>query len=508
MFNRLLIHALAVALLALPGVAHAEWHEASSAHFVVYSNDRPEKLQQFATELEKFDKALRVLRNLGDPVIGKANRLTVYIVGDTDAVAKLAGGDTVAGFYRARASGSVAFAPRRSGSGSENDLNPQQILLHEYSHHIMFSMAPNAAYPLWFSEGWAEFHATAQFRKDGAVGFGAPPQYRAYSLLDGNWLKADKMMVADSLKLDENQREGLYGRGWLLTHYLTFGSERKGQLSGYIGAINEGKTPIEAAQVFGDLRMLDKELERYKTGKFQVLGVNPSALKIGEVTVRKLTAGEAATMRVRILSKNGVDAKSAPSVYTMAKKACAPFPNDPGAQMVLAEAAYDAGDHAEAEAAADRAIAVDPKLADAFIYKAMARMAVAEKAKDVSKPTWSAIRKIIVTANKLDTEDPEPLILYFQSFIQAGMIPTKSAREGLYYAFALAPQDPGLRMNAAMTYMNDGNFDMARTLLKPLAFDPHNKGLAGAAAEMLKIIDTRAKEAPKQDAKAKKPEAE
>ncbi len=100
---------LACALLALPGIARAEWHEASSAHFVVYSNDRPEKLKEFATNLEKFDKALRVLRKHEDPALSRNNRLTVYIVGDTDDVSKLARDDWVAGFYRARASGSKSW---------------------------------------------------------------------------------------------------------------------------------------------------------------------------------------------------------------------------------------------------------------------------------------------------------------------------------------------------------------------------------------------------------------
>jgi tetratricopeptide (TPR) repeat protein len=276
--------------------------------------------------------------------------------------------------------------------------------------------------------------------------------------------------------------------------------ERKDQTGKYIAAINDGKTPIEAAQVFGDLRALDRELERYKTGTFKLFGVGVERLAIGDIIVRKLSPGEAATMRVRILSKNGVDEKTAPKVYELAKKACAPFPNDPGAQMVLAEAAFDANDYAAAEAAAERAAAADPKLVDAFLYKAMARMAVAAKAEDEKKETWSAIRKIIVAANKLDTEDPEPLILYFQSFIQARQVPSKGAREGMYKAFELAPQDSGLRMSTASVYMNDGDFEMARALLKPLAFDPHAKGMAEAAAAMIKEIDRREAASPTKEA--------
>jgi hypothetical protein len=344
MLRGLLKIALGVAALAMPAVAHADWHEAGSKHFVVYSNDKPEKIQKFATDLEKFDKAMRVLRGLADPDVGKSNRLAVYVVDSAADVAKLIGDKWVAGYYSRRASGPVAFVPRKGSDGSA--LEPMQVLLHEYGHHLMFSMSSNAAFPLWFSEGWAEFHATAVFRKDGGVNFGAPLNSRAYSLLDGNWLKADKLMIADTLKLNDEQREGLYGRGWLLTHYLTMGGARKGQLAQYITAINESETPVEAASVFGDLAKLDAELEKYKRGRFAMLGIDAAKLPIGEVTIRKMTAGEAATMQVRILSKNGVDEKSAPGVYAQAKKACAPYADDPGAQMVLAEAAFDAKDYA------------------------------------------------------------------------------------------------------------------------------------------------------------------
>jgi hypothetical protein len=49
---------LLVLALAFPGVAHADWYEASTMHFVAYSHDKPETVRQFATNLERFDKAL------------------------------------------------------------------------------------------------------------------------------------------------------------------------------------------------------------------------------------------------------------------------------------------------------------------------------------------------------------------------------------------------------------------------------------------------------------------
>lgn len=100
------------------------------------------------------------------------------------------------------------------------------------------------------------------------------------------------------------------------------------------------------------------------------------------------------------------------------------------------------------------------------------------------------IRRTIVAANKIDPEDPEPLILYFRSFVDAGASPTPAAREGLYKAFELAPQDAGLRMNAALTRPRDGKIEDARRTIRPLAFNPHDGAMAQHASQILAAIDS------------------
>ncbi|RYD50789.1 MAG: hypothetical protein EOP60_11170 [Sphingomonadales bacterium] len=325
------MHRLLLTVLALlaPLTARAEWREASTAHFLIYSQQNAERLREFATNLERFDKGLRALRGLPDAPIGKSSRVTVYIVDDTDDVAALIGDRMVAGFYSPRAGGSLAVVPRTAGSGSDIALKPLAILLHEYGHHFMASMWPKSALPAWFIEGFAEFHATALFGKDGGITFGEVPLYRGVGLMRGNLLPIDKLLVADGFRLPPEQRDALYGRGWLLTHYLMIGQPaRAGQLGKYIAAINSGTSPMEAATgAFGDLRTLDKELERYKRGKFPINRM-AGPLAIGDIAIRNLTAGEAALMKVRIRSKVGVGAKEAAGLYADARKAAEPYPDD------------------------------------------------------------------------------------------------------------------------------------------------------------------------------------
>ncbi len=481
--------------LGIPNVAHAEWYEASTTHFVVYSEDKPETVRQFATNLERFDKALRFLRNVSDYPVGKANRVTIFIVGNVGQISRLAHDQSAAGFYEPRAGNSVAFVPRDVGYDWTPDeykdmvLTPQQILLHEYTHHFLLSLSPDTAYPLWFTEGYAEFFAPSVFEPDGAVVVGRPPQYRSDSVFSGNALSVTKMLTADPTTLTADQRYLLYGRGWLLTHYLFLGGKRDGQLGAYFRALTDGKPAAEAAQAFGDLQQLDSELWSYKRSDFAAERVPAAELPIGEVELRKLSPAENATMAVRIRSNAGVRPGEAQNVYTAAKTACAPYPNDPAAQRVLVEAAFDAQDYPAAEAAADRLLALDPKNVDALIYKARVHMALAVKAKDNTPETWTGIRRLIAAANRADTENPQPLWLYFQSYATPGLPVPRAAKDGLYYAYVLAPQDRSLRFAAADAHLHDGEIKPARAMLLTLALDAHTGDLGKLAAKMVADID-------------------
>ena len=261
--------ALIALLLVFPGVAHADWYEADSRHFAVLSKDDPKHLQKYAEQLERFDEAMRVLRGIDDPPVAPINRVTVFVVRDATEIESLAGYG-VRGFYKADIGGPVAFVPRQapsknsfsgsrlftSTSGGQFDLDGDSVLRHEYAHHFMFDNYPGMALPFWFVEGFAEFHATAIFNDDGSVTFGAPPTYRAASLIDRDRLSVRDMLTSDGRRMDLDEVSEVYGRGWLLIHYMTFAPSRRGQLGSFLRLLNQGKTPVEAAKVFGDLDVL------------------------------------------------------------------------------------------------------------------------------------------------------------------------------------------------------------------------------------------------------------
>jgi tetratricopeptide (TPR) repeat protein len=479
---------LAAALaMILSSPAHAEWQKATSAHFVVYSDDKAENVADYARKLERFDKAFRELRVYSDIPRGPASRVTVFLVKNLGEIQKLAGNNRVAGFYQARAGNSVAFVPRSSG---DSTLTSQAIFFHEYTHHLMLTQWADAGLPAWYVEGFAEFHATAIFKDNGNIIFGAVPEYRKYTVANANLVPIQKLLQTTPGKIDDYQTDALYSRGWLLTHYLTFDPDRRAQLGKYVVAINNGKSVAEAGSVFGDISGLDLKLNSYLKRRFlPSIEIRSDQIVIGKVDVAPVSAGEAATLPVLMISTNGVDEKSAPGVADTARKLATPFPNDAAAQNVLAEAAYDAKRYAEAEAAADRALAADPKSVHALIYKGLAQSAVAKDAKIETPATWQAIRKWFIAANKADTEDPRPLIEYFDSFENAKVTPTKSADEGLLYAYALAPHDPDLRFRVAKVLIRQNRLPAAKSALAPVAFNAHTGSFAKVLAEMMAALD-------------------
>src|SRR5437764_1739780 len=113
---RKLIVFLAAALVTTP--ASAAWNVAQSKHFVIYANENPRDLREFATKLERFDGAARVAIKMDDPAIGTGNRLTVFVLPTPEDVRAIRGDKTgwLAGFYSGRVTGSLAYVPRRLGN--------------------------------------------------------------------------------------------------------------------------------------------------------------------------------------------------------------------------------------------------------------------------------------------------------------------------------------------------------------------------------------------------------
>lgn len=478
----------AALLAAAHSPALAAWSEAKTKHFIIYSEQKPDELKAFAERLERYDQVVRRVRAMKDPQLQDSGRLTLYVMRDQRVIEDFLGGRGVAGVYFSRASGAVSFVHRDRADKRTGAIDSQSVFFHEYFHHLM--LADNKlALPHWLVEGMAEFFGTAEVTDKGDVEIGHVPQHRAYGLFNFNHLTTQQMVGATLDKMNAEQVELSYGRGWLLSHYLMFEPSRRGQLDKYVMGIQQGKSALDSAvAAFGDLKQLDRELNAYLGNKkFRGTTFTGDRINPGPIAIRPLDAGESAIMRVRMRSDRGVDKRSAPGVARDARDVAARFPNHARVLAALAEAEHDAENYAAASAAADRALAIDPNNSHALIYKGRALMEAGRK--DRSKADWKSARTFLSRANRLDPDDAEPLMLFYRTYLYEEVAPTKNAKDGLYYAHMLMPQDSSLRMMVVEQLISDSQFAAARKLFAPIAFNPHAGDKRQRYAEIMSALE-------------------
>lgn len=482
MFKKFIMFSAAVA--ATPAVAADNWWIAETDHFRVVSEAGEQEASEVAGSLERLDQALRLFRGLpldaGE--VADSKKVTIYHTGTTSDIGELAYSPGVAGFFSPRAGNSVAFAPaeedRRSRGrlgarvSSGEELNPGQVLFHEYAHYFSRQHAP-AAYPFWYSEGFAELFATIRFRDDG-FNLGEPPRYRNFVLRD---LSFD---VEDVLDLDtEDGRVNYadvmrqYAYGWMFTSYLTFEPSRQGQLAKYLQLVNDGTENLEAArQAFGDLDELQKDLEKYHRGRARAIAVDFPKGTEPDIQVTALDEAAAAAMPIHIRSTAGVRKRNADGLAEDARALVSRYPNSAVVLDTAMEAEFDAENYGQATALANRLMAADPQSVRPHLY--LAKVALEEAKTDPAK-VFEA-REHLVSANRINPERPDVLHAYFDTFVYANEQIPETARIGLEQAFRIAPFDTGIRRSLAYLLLLEKRDREALILLGPVVNLPHARG--------------------------------
>lgn len=486
-----------LALLFAP-VAVAAWHEARTEHFAIYGDQRAGALRQTAERLERLHDALAYVLNVEDRRPGASTRLSMFILRDTDEVNRYFDNPALQanGFFLATAGGPAAFVPNTRLSGREVSLE-EGTLLHEYAHFLM-SQTAQRALPKWLFEGYAEFAAGARFDKDGSILLGVPGERHQQRLSFAGKLTLSTVLgsgrVAD---MTPSQIRGFYGKSFLLVHYLQFSPDRKGQLKDYMVRVLDGEALMPAATAaFGSIEELERELADYQsTRALQALRVPRERIAAGDVTVRKLSRGEAAAMPYQMWVKRGLNKDRAGELLPNIEALAGRFKKDDAVLAVLAQIQLAARRDAQALATAQRIIARTPKHREANLVKMVALYRGVRVAPDKAK-AWQAVRKQILQTYQIDQEHPLPLRLYFSGSLamhkQFGTPPPgPNAFEGLMQALNLAPLDDTLRYLVATELLKVGRFEQARGVLQPLVSNVHASAFRDRAAKLMAKIDER-----------------
>ena len=479
-----------ISLILFSATASADWLEASSDHFVIYS-DQPEKeVRGFAERLERYHAAMAYVFKQQQAKPSPSNRVSIFVVSNRTQVRQVAGSSNpyMTGFYVPRAGSSVAVVPERA---ARYGVTGDGVLLHEYAHHFMYSLTARS-YPRWFIEGFAELFGGVRFGSDGSVRLGAPSNQRYAELNFAEAVPIRRMLDFDGGAGDSKGYDAFYAQSWLLFHYLLLEPARAGQLSKFQQRLATGDTALEAAEgAFGDLDRLASDLEAYQRRRLiNVMVVDVKALGTGPVAVRKLRPGEAAMIPTMLESRVGVSLEEAVALLPRARTVAAQYPDDPAVLAALAEAEYDAGNDDGAIAAADRALAIDPNQINAHLQKGYALFRKVSSGA-LPKTSWKDVRIQFVKANKVEHDHPVPLLRNYLTYVEQGERPTDNAIAGLEWAMQLAPFDASLRWRVAQQMITDQRLREAAQTLGPLAYSPHPGEHTEQSRRLMQDIEAR-----------------
>ena len=479
---RKLLAAFAALALAAPIQVQAQdWYEAETAHFIIKSRDREDNVREFAETMERFDRGMRFLQGLPEDHVeeSRANKPIIYRFGDFVDMSRWYGDPEagVGGFFISRAGQSVAFAPARlprsanSRARRNRAFSVEQVLLHEYVHYFMHQNVP-AAYPRWYSEGYAEMMSTMRFAEDGSFHIGDPPQSRGGFLNDFPMARLDEMLDSEHV-LSGYDAFQHYNTGWLFSHYMSFNPEREAQLRAFLAALGSGEDSLTAAgRTIGDIGELQRELISYKRGPFPGYDVRPNVMTPPEVALRPLSAAEVAVINEEMTLWRGVFSKKmAEDTAAKLRALAAQYPDNSHIFALLAEAEHDSENFTAAATAAERATELDSENEHAWLYRARIALKMAED----DPAYYDVARDYLQKARNIDLDDPRPLILYYDSFYQEtdGADVPEQAIIALEQAFDEAGSDDLYRLTLGRQLVMEERFGEALIVMQPTLFSGH-----------------------------------
>ena len=241
------------------------------------------------------------------------------------------------------------------------EIDPESVLFHEYTHHFTFQYFP-AAYPVWYSEGFAEFWGSTASSPDDVVEVGAPANHRfsTFQAISAGC----RWTVCCRAQLQRGAAEPTSScsmpRAGCSSAIMFDHPDRQRQINEYLRLINNGTAFAEAARrAIPDLAAFNSRAVRLLPagGRFNVVRLPFRTIDVGPITVRTLRPAEQALIDEEIKLSQGYAQREATDFANHVRDVACAFPDDPFAIRMVMETQYLAGNNAEALAAADRLLA-------------------------------------------------------------------------------------------------------------------------------------------------------
>ncbi|HVZ29679.1 MAG TPA: DUF1570 domain-containing protein [Asticcacaulis sp.] len=495
-------------LMASTAAPAAPWIKAQSDHFTVYSNVDAKTTSAYLTKLEQYRFVLERFYDLPPAFDEHSPRFNVYFLDGRMDLSQVKPGlpQGVAGFYTGCAFGDADFAVYRYddiretktvADQAEND--SQIILFHEYAHAFMFQDS-SAIYPRWYVEGFAEYYGSTRIQGDQVeVGKAWSGRYR--TLLGGEALPyEDLLRSAKSLQSSPEKTQAFYAQSWLLTHYFLATPEREDKLHAYFAAYEKGEDPVTAFERTTGIAVKDlpKVLDAYLQSKEAVtLTVHLKDMPLtANVAITPLPASAKKLLLWDAADRVCAMGDSKPLLANIRTEA-AKFPTDDYAQLAWARAENILGDEslplnfltAYTQRRPDDPEGMFLLGLSYYLMTSHSHIADGETAETQMKKARNAFGKVY----QLDPTNATNLYFFALAHSDLPDYPDDNTVTAAVEAHALAPSTVRFAVLAANLLIRTGKTDEAKTVLYPLASNPHNDKLSRWATAIIAAIDSGAK---------------
>lgn len=469
--------------MMLPSVAHAHWLEARSDNFIVASDGSEASLRESTALLEHYDRLLRTLTGTSAPP--SPAPLKVYLVGSASKLRQVVRlPENALGVYMARVGGTAALAVR----GDRPGLGGEEVLLHEYAHHFMNRYYP-AAYPAWYSEGFAEYVMTVRFLSD-RIEIGRSNPDRAAYLLQGTWLPLKRIFTSGRVGLSTAQLPQFYAESWLIVHYLFAAPERREALTRYLADRHRGVAEPTAFQsAFGkDHAAFEADLKRYRDGGIGFGAMGRDQGTPPAITVRTLPVS-ADDLLLRQLALNlgipdpAVEAEALRAIRSVAAR----YPGDAYAQRILARAEVGSGDRAVGVAILDRLIAAGESDAELSYYRGQADFFTGRRDDAKRIALYAAAHEWFAKAVAADSSYYTALYRLALTTLDKAAGQSDAVVDQLQTAHQLAPLVGDIAIDAATALAARHRYAEAAAAILPIAANPHGGNTKRAQALLDRI---------------------
>lgn len=499
--------ALVAAGLAAPASATPRWVKAESDHFIVFSDAAPKVASGYLLKLEQYRYLLASFYGLKEDDISDLPKLRLYFVNDQLDM-KQAWPTIpldVLGWYKTCFAGQAAVASyfdervKSSQKLEDQTENYSQIVLfHEYAHTFMFQVT-STLYPSWFVEGFAEYWGTTRVG-DGEALVGMAWQERVDRLItDGYGMPYDDLLRdRPALHADPTKADQFYAQSWLLTHWILSDADRRARFGAYVKAVNGGADPVAAFDSTMGVKVtdLEKTLRTYLLHDIRAQAYRLDGMPAPRITVTAMPASADKLMMWDEAMRTCPAKPTWPDLTRNVTAEAGRFPGDDFAQLALARMEIEIGDESQALPYLTAFTASHPDdaeaaymLGEAWYLSAVHRRPIADET------TASEMQKARTALGRAYTLDPlnAPTLYYF-ALAQRNPDgePDDNTVSAAVEAHRLAPAVTEYALLAAELLVETGQMEDAKTMLYPLASNPHGGKGQDWAKAIIAAIDNGA----------------